>query len=84
MEVHKGRVLLDGIDVSTLGLHELRKRISVIPQVHIYFIVSLAVIQSCIEMLLSDKPLNILSLENLNSTCCSCDSTRPPSSSAAA
>jgi ABC-type multidrug transport system fused ATPase/permease subunit len=36
MEAHKGRVLLDGIDVSTLGLHELRKCISVIPQVHIY------------------------------------------------
>lgn len=31
-EVDKGRVQIDGIDISTLNLHELRKKITIIPQ----------------------------------------------------
>lgn len=27
-----GRVVIDGIDISTLGLHDLRSRLSIIPQ----------------------------------------------------
>ena len=27
-----GRILIDGVDIATLGLHELRKNISIIPQ----------------------------------------------------
>ena len=27
-----GQILIDGIDISTLGLHDLRKNISIIPQ----------------------------------------------------
>ena len=29
----EGKLLLDGIDVKTIGLHDLRKQISIIPQV---------------------------------------------------
>ena len=27
-----GKIIIDGIDIATLGLHELRKNISIIPQ----------------------------------------------------
>jgi ABC-type multidrug transport system fused ATPase/permease subunit len=32
LEVNSGSIHIDGIDISTLGLHELRSKISVIPQ----------------------------------------------------
>lgn len=33
MESASGKIVLDGIDISTLGLHTLRSRITIIPQV---------------------------------------------------
>ncbi|KAF9340408.1 Multidrug resistance-associated protein 1, partial [Mortierella sp. AD094] len=32
IEAAKGSILIDGIDISTLGLHELRSRLTIIPQ----------------------------------------------------
>lgn len=32
MEAMKGKIIIDGIDISTIGLHELRSKITVIPQ----------------------------------------------------
>jgi ABC-type multidrug transport system fused ATPase/permease subunit len=34
VELDSGRVLVDGVDLSTIGLHTLRSRIAVIPQVN--------------------------------------------------
>lgn len=31
-ELHEGKILIDGVDISTLGLHILRKSIAYIPQ----------------------------------------------------
>jgi ABC-type transport system involved in Fe-S cluster assembly fused permease/ATPase subunit len=31
-KVNDGKILIDGLDISTLGLHQLRKAISIIPQ----------------------------------------------------
>jgi ABC-type multidrug transport system fused ATPase/permease subunit len=32
VEADRGSILIDGIDISKLGLHELRSRLSIIPQ----------------------------------------------------
>lgn len=32
LEASSGKIIIDGIDISTLGLYDLRKRITVIPQ----------------------------------------------------
>ena len=33
IEAARGSILLDGIDISTLGLHDLRSKLAIIPQV---------------------------------------------------
>ena len=33
IEATKGKIVIDGIDISTLGLHTLRSKITIIPQV---------------------------------------------------
>lgn len=33
IEAAEGRILIDDIDISTIGLHDLRNRITIIPQV---------------------------------------------------
>ena len=33
----KGRLMIDGIDISEIGLHDLRKKISIIPQDPVLF-----------------------------------------------
>lgn len=33
VEAADGKIIIDDIDISTLGLHELRSRITIIPQV---------------------------------------------------
>ena len=35
IEAAEGCILIDGVDIATLGLHELRSRITIIPQVSI-------------------------------------------------
>lgn len=35
-ELSEGKILIDGIDISTIGLHDLRSNISIIPQVCAY------------------------------------------------
>ncbi|KAI5638820.1 ABC transporter domain-containing protein [Phthorimaea operculella] len=37
VEAMSGRILIDGIDISTLGLHQLRSRITIIPQDPVLF-----------------------------------------------
>ena len=32
-KVPTGRILIDGVDIATVGLHTLRRRITIIPQV---------------------------------------------------
>ena len=32
LEAAKGRILIDGVDISTIGLHDLRSIVSIIPQ----------------------------------------------------
>lgn len=32
IEGEKGRILIDGVDVATMGLTELRKQITIVPQ----------------------------------------------------
>ncbi|ORY83758.1 P-loop containing nucleoside triphosphate hydrolase protein [Protomyces lactucae-debilis] len=32
LELHHGKIMVDGIDISTLGLHDLRSRMTIIPQ----------------------------------------------------
>jgi ABC-type transport system involved in cytochrome bd biosynthesis fused ATPase/permease subunit len=36
-EIYKGKVTLDGIDVKTIGLRDLRSRMSIIPQDPVLF-----------------------------------------------
>ena len=36
LSIRSGKVLVDGEDISTLGLNKLRSRITIIPQVIIY------------------------------------------------
>lgn len=33
IEAAEGRIMIDGIDIATLGLHTLRSRLTIIPQV---------------------------------------------------
>ena len=33
-EICGGKIVIDGVDISRLGLHQLRSRIAIIPQVH--------------------------------------------------
>lgn len=35
LEQCEGRILIDGVDISTIGLHDLRKNLTIIPQVGI-------------------------------------------------
>uniref|UniRef100_A0A8C1RES8 Uncharacterized protein n=1 Tax=Cyprinus carpio TaxID=7962 RepID=A0A8C1RES8_CYPCA len=37
IEASEGRILIDGIDISTLGLHDLRSRLTIIPQDPVLF-----------------------------------------------
>lgn len=39
MEAAEGRIVIDGVDISTLGLHTLRSRLTIIPQVNRKFLV---------------------------------------------
>lgn len=41
VEPHSGRILIDGTDISTLGLHSLRSRLTIIPQDPVLFCGSL-------------------------------------------
>ncbi|XP_077285787.1 multidrug resistance-associated protein 1-like [Arctopsyche grandis] len=41
MEAHSGRILIDDIDISTIGIHSLRNRITIIPQDPVLFAGSL-------------------------------------------
>lgn len=38
VEPDSGRILIDGVDISRVGLHELRKSLTIIPQVKNFFI----------------------------------------------
>lgn len=37
MEAHSGRILIDGVDISKLGLHALRSKLTIIPQDPVLF-----------------------------------------------
>lgn len=37
IEKAQGSILIDGIDISTIGLQDLRSKITIIPQVYLYF-----------------------------------------------
>jgi len=37
VEAEKGYIKIDGIDISTIGLHELRKKVSIVPQNPVIF-----------------------------------------------
>lgn len=39
VEAAEGRIIIDGIDISTLGLHTLRSQLTIIPQVIHRFLV---------------------------------------------
>ena len=34
----EGQVMIDGVNIANIGLHELRNKISIIPQVGFYYI----------------------------------------------
>lgn len=36
IEAAEGRILIDGVDISLIGLHDLRNRLTIIPQVNEY------------------------------------------------
>jgi len=37
IEKSQGSIVIDGIDISTIGLQDLRSKITIIPQVYFYF-----------------------------------------------
>lgn len=37
IEKAQGSIVIDGIDISTIGLQDLRSKITIIPQVYLYF-----------------------------------------------
>ena len=36
IEATKGQIIIDGIDINKIGLHELRSKLAIIPQVNMY------------------------------------------------
>ena len=36
IESNHGQIEIDGIDIKTIGLHDLRKKLTIIPQVSLY------------------------------------------------
>lgn len=36
LEPAQGDIVIDGVDISTIGLHDLRSKITIIPQVRFY------------------------------------------------
>lgn len=46
----EGQVMIDGVNIANIGLHELRNKISIIPQVGFYYI---------LEKILSDFLKNL-------------------------
>ena len=47
LEASSGKIVIDGIDISKLGLYDLRKRITVIPQVGSFIRLMVILIAHC-------------------------------------
>jgi ABC-type multidrug transport system fused ATPase/permease subunit len=41
IENHSGKIIIDGINIKYIGLHDLRQRITIIPQVNYYILIFL-------------------------------------------
>jgi ABC-type multidrug transport system fused ATPase/permease subunit len=38
IEHHVGEIIIDNVNIHTIGLHDLRQKITIIPQVFSYFV----------------------------------------------
>uniref|UniRef100_A0A8C5E025 AAA+ ATPase domain-containing protein n=1 Tax=Gouania willdenowi TaxID=441366 RepID=A0A8C5E025_GOUWI len=67
LESASGRILIDGIDISTIGLHDLRSRITIIPQEPVLFSGSLRMNLDPFEASPDEELWKALDLVNLSS-----------------
>ena len=67
VEAAKGKITIDGVDISTLGLHELRNKITIIPQEPVLFSGTLRMNLDPFEQYPDDKLYEALKLAHLDS-----------------
>uniref|UniRef100_A0A8C2FIH3 Uncharacterized protein n=1 Tax=Cyprinus carpio TaxID=7962 RepID=A0A8C2FIH3_CYPCA len=65
IEASEGRILIDGIDISTLGLHDLRSRLTIIPQDPVLFSGTLRMNLDPFEKFSDEEIWSVLELAHL-------------------
>ena len=46
IEAADGQIVIDGVDISQIGLHQLRSKLTIIPQVSVFFLFSYILIHT--------------------------------------
>ncbi|XP_067242984.1 canalicular multispecific organic anion transporter 1 isoform X1 [Chanodichthys erythropterus] len=65
IEASEGRIIIDGVDISTLGLHDLRSRLTIIPQDPVLFSGTLRMNLDPFQKFSDEEIWNVLELAHL-------------------
>ena len=73
LEASKGRILIDNVDISSLGLHQLRQKLTIIPQDAMLFAGSLKNNIDPFNNLADDQLLSVMRSAGLGKYVCNLD-----------